>query len=149
MKNLSEAGVSEEIVNRLNSLSQNSAPGWGKMNVSQMLVHCRIPIENALGRQKLSRSFIGRLFGGIAKKSILKDEPFKQNLPTDKRFIIANTGGFEEERKNLTSTIQQFVQTFPGGITTDPHPFFGKMTSDEWGILMWKHLDHHLRQFGA
>jgi len=149
MKNLSESVVSEEIVNRLNSLNQNSTPGWGKMNVSQMLVHCRIPIENALGKQKFSRSLMGRVLGRIAKKSVLKNEPFKQNLPTDKRFIIASTGVFEEERKNLNSTIQQFVQSFPGGITTYPHPFFGKMTSDEWGMLMWKHLDHHLRQFGA
>ena len=47
----------------------------------------------------------------------------------------------------------KYIEKFQAGgeekCTTYPHPFFGKVTPREWSIGMYKHLDHHLRQFGV
>jgi hypothetical protein len=148
MKRLSDPGASQEILNRINSLTATSAAAWGKMNVSQMLVHCRLWVENSMGRS-LSRTFFGKLFGGMVNNRVLQDIPIKKNMPTDKRFVNQPCEGFEAERDKLKEAINKFVESSPGGLSADPHPFFGKMNPDEWNILVWKHLDHHLRQFGV
>ena len=92
---------------------------------------------------------MGILFGKIAKKQILSDKPFSRNSPTDKHFIVADQRNFEEEKKALIALVQRFAKSGPAGLTKDAHPFFGAMTTEEWDKLMWKHLDHHLQQFGV
>jgi hypothetical protein len=98
---------------------------------------------------KLKRGIIGILFGSMARKKLTGPEPFGKNLPTDKHFIITGQPDFEKERANLINYVQRFTKTGPAGITREAHPFFGKMTSQEWDALMFKHIDHHLRQFGV
>jgi hypothetical protein len=63
--------------------------------------------------------------------------------------MIKGQPEFEAERNNLIKLIQQFQLGGATTLTSNPHPFFGKMNTDEWNALMFKHLDHHLRQFGA
>jgi hypothetical protein len=148
MKSLFEISAASEILNRLKPLQPGTKPLWGKMNVSQMIVHCEVPLEAALGDKQLKRTFIGFLFGKIGKRQVLKDEPFKKNLPTDPRFVVKNTPDFFSEKLKLESLINRFASAKSEAIAARPHPFFGKMTADEWGWLMYKHLDHHLTQFG-
>ncbi|MBI3766493.1 MAG: DUF1569 domain-containing protein [Ignavibacteriales bacterium] len=89
------------------------------------------------------------LLGGIAKKKLISDEPWKHNMPTDKSFVVADQRNFEEEKKALIGSVQRFAQGGQNGVSKDPHPFFGSLTAQEWDKLMWNHLDHHLRQFGV
>lgn len=119
------------------------------MTVSQMLAHCQAPIRIATGEQSLKRILVGILFGGIARRQLVKPEPFKKGLPTAKEFIVSDVRDFEKEKALLITSIERFTQKGPQGLTEDPHPFFGRMTETEWDILQWKHLDHHLRQFGV
>lgn len=149
MQSLFNPVDNDEIINRINTLTASTSPQWGKMQVDHMLAHCNIAMQTAFGDVKLKRSLIGMLIGGIARKQILGPEPFKRNLPTDKHFVIHESRNFEEEKNKLTSLVKRFVQQGRSAISTEPHPFFGKMTVDEWDNLMSKHLDHHLRQFGA
>ena len=149
MKNLFDAAGNAEIISRLNLLTDQSKPGWGKMNVSQMLFHCTVPLKVALGEVKLKRSLAGLLFGSIARRTMVNEKPFSRNLPTDKSFIAWNNPVFEKEKETLTGLVKKFFNQGPEGISQEPHPFFGKMTAEEWGILSFKHLDHHLRQFGV
>lgn len=149
MKNLFDPEANGSIITRINQLTANDHPGWGKMNVSQMLFHCTVPLKVAFGEVKLKRSLVGWLFGGWAKRSMVNEKPFGKNLPTDKNFLAWNNPAFEEERQKLLTIVQKFIDPGEDGITTQPHPFFGKMTKEEWGILSYKHLDHHLRQFGV
>ena len=150
MKSLFTVQDNQEIINRINSLTPASQSKWGKMNVSQMLAHCQVPLHTAFGDLKIKRGIIALLFGGMVRKSLTKDEtPFKQNLPTAKEFIVVDSKEFEKEQKQLIGLVKRFVEKGPAAITKDPHPFFGPMTDKEWDIIQWKHLDHHLRQFGA
>lgn len=149
MKSLFNQQHNDEIIARLNRLSPEVKGGWGKMNVSKMLAHAQQPLRVAFGELKLKRTLIGILFGSFAKKKLSSDEHWQHDMPTDKNFIIGEEREFTEEKQKLIALVRRFAELGPGGISGDIHPFFGKLTVNEWDRLMWNHLDHHLRQFGA
>lgn len=138
-----------QLVDRINKLTPESKAGWGKMGVSQMLAHCQPPLKVAIGEAKLKPGIMGFLFGKMAKKQLMKPGDFKKNLPTAPSFIVKEERVFEEEKNKLISLIKKVKDTGASALTVNPHPFFGKMTETEWDTLQWKHLDHHLRQFGV
>jgi hypothetical protein len=92
--------------------------------------------------------FRGTTLGKLAKRSLTGTKPFRKNLPTDPRFLTRTPRPFEVEKSELLVLVQRFVARGPAGLSRDPHPFFGPLSDEEWGLLMGKHLDHHLRQFG-
>jgi hypothetical protein len=149
MGSIFNSADNQQILNRINNLKPGATPLWGTMTVSQMLAHLQMPILVAFGEHKLQRGLVGLLFGKMAKKSMLKAAAFKTNLPTVKSFKMTGDKNFEEEKNKLIRLIERFEKEGGQSITKDPHPFFGKLTIDEWDILQWKHLDHHLRQFGV
>ena len=138
-----------EILKRIEKLTLNSQRQWGKMNVAQMLAHSNISLETAMGMNFIKRLFIGRIIGSFLKPSVLGPKPFGKNSPTDKSYIFPDNCNFEDEKLKTITSIKKFFEGGPPQCTTHPHPFFGKFTPDEWAIFQWKHLDHHLRQFGV
>ena len=149
MPSLFNPSDNQQMIDRINNLTPDTKALWGKMNVSQMITHNQRPLQVAFGKLKLKKGLIGFLFGGIAKKQLLKDIPFKKNLPTAPGFVVKDERKFDEEKENLISLVERFVKDGPAGLTKEPHPFFGKLTTDEWDKLQWKHLEHHLSQFGV
>jgi hypothetical protein len=150
MKNLFESASVREVKERIENLRPESAAEWGSMSAAQALAHCTGGLEMALGDSMPPRALIGRLIGGVIKPMVLKDEvPMRRNSPTAKSLVIADDRDLAKEKERLTGMIDRFVAGGPAVCTQHPHAFFGKMTPQEWAILMYKHLDHHLRQFGA
>lgn len=151
MKSLFEAGCVREVKHRLSALGPNSPRQWGKMNPAQMLAHCSLGLEMAAGEIRPPRALIGRILGPVVKPIALRDEePMRRNSPTSKELIvIGEERDFEAERERLSGLIDRFATSGAAGCTSHPHAFFGSLTPDEWAVLMYKHLDHHLRQFGA
>jgi len=150
MKNLFEAVTVNEIQERLAHLRPDSERQWGKMHVSQMLAHCSAWMEMVVGLNSPPRSLIGRIFGRVAKSQILySEEPIRRNMPSEKSLIVSDDREFASERERLLKWTDTFAAGGPSGCTTHPHCFFGPMTPLEWATLAYKHLDHHLRQFGA
>jgi hypothetical protein len=147
MKSLFNTSDSSKIIERIENLKPDSQAQWGKMRVDQMLAHCQAPFKVAFAELPLKRGLIGVLFGGMAKKQLAGPKPFKPNLPTHPKFVVADQRVFNDEKGKLILYIKRF--NAPSAIVLDKHPFFGKMNPQEWDNLMWKHLDHHLRQFGA
>ena len=139
----------ETMLTRLRSLRADSGRQWGQMSVAQMLSHCQRPLLVALGELPLKRNLIGLLFGRIAKKQLLSPKPWRTGMPTAPEFRVVDAREFEREKAALSALVQRFGAAGPQGLSTSPHPFFGPLTSDEWQMLQWRHLDHHLRQFGA
>lgn len=137
-----------KLQQRIEGLSSETQPVWGKMNAAQMVLHCQKPLDVADGKLVLKRSLIGFLFGKMAKNDFLKRDEFKKNLPTAPQFKIGETPEFEKERSVLLELVKKFGTMGPKVIINKKHPFFGTMTDEEWGILQYKHLDHHLKQFG-
>ena len=120
------------------------------MTVAQAVAHCALGVETAVGDLKPPRVMIGRLLGGIFKPMVVGgDKPMKPNSPTAKSLVVADKRNLDTERQRLVQLIDRFAAAGPAGCTTHPHAFFGRLTPQEWSILMYKHLDHHLRQFSA
>lgn len=149
MKNLFDTGVYNEIIHRIDTLTAQSQRQWGKMNVAQMLAHCKEAFKVPLSDKKMPRMFLGLLVGWMIKAKLYNDSPWKKNLPTAPNFIIKDEREFEKEKRELTSLINRFYNGGPGNVGRFPHPMFGSFTTEQWGKSMYKHLDHHLQQFGV
>ncbi|MGB4844475.1 MAG: DUF1569 domain-containing protein [Ferruginibacter sp.] len=148
MKNLFDKETYTEIISRLNSLTPQTERQWGKMNVAQMLAHCKEAFKVPLNDRKMPRMLIGVLMGWAFKNKLYNDDPWKKNLPTAPNFIIKDERDFEKEKQELTDLINRFHSGGPEKVGRFPHPMFGTYTYDQWGKAMYKHLDHHLNQFG-
>lgn len=149
MKNLFQPETVDEVISRLDNLQPASSRQWGKMDVAQMLAHCSAALDLATGALNPPRIFIGRLLGPLVKPIFTNDKPFSKNNPTDKTLVVADQRDFLREREQLKAKIQQFHGGGEARCTRHPHPFFGDLTPAAWARGMYKHLDHHLRQFGA
>ncbi len=149
MNNLFNPSDIPEIIKRIEKLNPDSQRLWGKMNVAQMLAHCNMSMETAMGMNNIKRLFIGRIIGTLLKSRVLGEKPFGKNSPTDKSYIFPPDTNFEEQKVKAIASIRKFHEGGPAKCTTHPHPFFGKFTPEQWAVFQWKHLDHHLRQFGA
>jgi len=150
MKNLFETASVKEVNQRMGNLTPESSRQWGKMNAAQAIAHCAAGLELALGDRTPPRHFLGRVIGGIIKPMVLGDDkPMRRNSPTVKGLVVQDERDLAKERERLRGLIDRFAAAGPEGCTMHPHSFFGRLTPDEWAVLMYKHLDHHLRQFGV
>jgi len=152
MKNLFEPQTQQEIISRINTLSANSPRQWGSMDAAQMLAHAAIPLEYALGDKNGKQSLIGKIFKPFAKNVFFEEKPYKPNLPTAPEFrinVATDQKQFDAEKKKLIDVLHRFQGEGKNEFGKHPHIFLGKITPDEWARTMYKHLDHHLRQFGA
>jgi hypothetical protein len=148
-RSMLDAAESTHVAERIGALATDTPAQWGKMNSAQMLAHCQVPLRIALGDEVWKRAFLGYLLGGLVKKMLVGPKPFKPNGPTDPRFVVKDERDFDTEKAGLCVLIERFAAGGRDGVTKNPHPFFGAMQVEEWDGLMWKHLDHHLRQFGC
>ena len=150
MKDIFDPNTAIYFKNRIAQLNEESIPKWGKMNVVQMLYHCDRATKMACGDLKIKRVFIGRIIGKSFLKKITKDEtPFGKNSPTAKELVLVDKSEFIKEKQALQTRIDEITAKNESDLDGIVHPFFGKMTGKEWNILVFKHLDHHLRQFGV
>jgi hypothetical protein len=150
MKNLFDDRRVTEVKARIAQLQPDSPRLWGKMNAAQALAHCAAGLELALGSKTPPRKWIGWVIGPLIKPKVLgNDEPFRRNSPTVEGLVVADERSLTRERERLYMMIDRFVLAGPPGCTDHPHSFFGPLKPEEWAILMYKHLDHHLRQFGV
>jgi hypothetical protein len=148
MKHLFQPAAVREVKERLARLRPESAPLWGVMRPEQMLAHCSLSFQMAVGEINPPRRLLGRIFGRIAKRSLIdRGEPMRRLSPTGKSLIVTHAGDFVVERDRLDEMIDRFVAGGPARVTARPHFFMGPMTPVEWAALMYQHLDHHLRQF--
>lgn len=135
------------IIARITQLDPRSPSQWGKMSVDQMLRHCRLWEEMALGRLPTKRVFIGRIFGRLGLRSVLRDEkPLTRNTPTAPEILVTEHSNIDQEKTKWIHLLEEYAVPVDTCII---HPFFGKMTREQLGYMSYKHADHHLRQFNS
>jgi Protein of unknown function (DUF1569) len=149
MKNLFQRETVDEVTSRIGKLQATSPRQWGKMDVAQMMAHCSAALDMACGQLNPPRIFLGRLIGPFVKPIYTNDKPFSSNNPTDKKLVVSDQRDFVREQEQLKLKLQQFHHGGEAQCTRHPHPFFGPLTPQQWSRGMYKHLDHHLRQFGV
>lgn len=150
MKSLFDPQTQREILDRMDTLTDSSKALWGRMKVGQMLHHCQFPLEVALGnheRLKIPNPLVRLLMRGY-KKNLYNDDPWKRNMPTAPGFKVTEDRDFIVEKTKLTQLLLDFQRVGDKG-ECEPHPIFGNFTQQQWGQMQYKHLDHHLRQFGV
>ena len=134
---------------RLDSLSPETPRLWGKMTAPQAVAHCCLSMQTAVGDHRPKQMWLGKLIGPLVVRSWLGEKPIGRNSPTDPKFVVRDERELDFERERLKGLIQRFHAGGVKACTTHPHSFFGKLAPEQWARLMYKHLDHHLKQFGA
>lgn len=149
MQTLFDNQTHGEVLRRIDTLSNHSTPHWGSMNVRQMLKHCQGPLQFANGKLGLDKpNAFMRLVFKLYKSKMYNDDPWKQNIPTVKEFLVTETDSFETEKRMLITEIHDFGNKATN-LYWPEHPAFGHFSTSQWGQMQYKHLDHHLRQFGV
>ncbi len=148
MKSIFESEGKSEIELRLNKLTNQTQAQWGKMNVAQMLAHCALSFQVPVGDLKIKPNPVIRFIGRFFKSLATNDKPFKKNSPTAGEFLITDPRIFDQEKQNFIMSFNK-VSVGETSVRCFEHAFFGTMTAAEWGKLMYKHTDHHFKQFGV
>lgn len=149
MKNIFEPAVTGEITERINQLSPSTAQLWGKMNVAQMLAHCNVSYELVYEdiHPKPGR-FTRFLLKTLVKNKVVNEKPYPKNNQTAPQFIIKGEKDFEKEKSRLIAYINKTQQLGENHFDGKESHSFGALTKAEWNNMFYKHLDHHLNQFG-
>jgi hypothetical protein len=147
MKSLFNPEVHQEVINRIETLNENSSVNWGKMNVGQMTWHCQGPFNIMLQKNDygMKPSWFAKV---LFKKSLYNDKPWRKNLPTAKFLKAKEDKDLNTEKAKLVGLINE-VNSHRNKTEWEPHPAFGYFTAEQWGQMQYKHLDHHLKQFNA
>ncbi len=141
-----ESGVNQ-LIERINNLDENSQALWGKMNVSQMLVHCAYAFEDVSPKASIISQLLIKLF---RRSTVIGSKPYRKNMATAKAFSTLNKNpDFDIEKERLIRGISRIHHLGVDHFDNRRHTIFGRLSADEWNTFFSKHLDHHLRQFGV
>lgn len=149
--NFFDKSVNDTVIARIQQLTPESKALRGKMNVAQMLAHCSVSFEYGFEPEKHKRpNWLMRWFISLmAKKMVVSDTPYPHNGRTAPDMVISDERNFATEQAKLIdfiSRVQVQGADFYDGLESWS---FGKLTRQEWSNLFYKHLDHHLKQFGV
>ncbi|NIJ46251.1 hypothetical protein FHR24_002735 [Wenyingzhuangia heitensis] len=150
MKNVFNANDTAEFIKRIEKLTTESQPNWGKMSVAQMLAHCNVTYEfvydNIHPKPKGVKKMLLKLF---VKGIVVGNKPYKKNSQTAPEFIIVDAKKFDTEKQRLIAYIHKTEQLGENHFDGKESVSFGVLTKTEWNNMFSKHLNHHLTQFGA
>ncbi len=153
MKDLFDPILAEDIKQRIMRLQPESERSWGSMTLAQTLAHCTSGLQMAMGVVNPRRASFPANFIGLLIKPLVfgDDKPMRRNSPSSSELFSADPTqcDFERERAQLVAAVDSFATRGAPCCSRHPHPFFGPLKPQQWAILMYKHIDHHLRQFGA
>ncbi|WP_026728777.1 DUF1569 domain-containing protein [Flavobacterium denitrificans] len=150
MKNIFSKDDSDEFINRINQLKNDSQPLWGKMSVNQMLAHCNVTYEMVYDNiHKKPNAFMKFFLKSFVKKNVINEVPYTRNIRTAPQFIISRDCNFDFEKERLIKYIIKTQELGESEFNEKESLSFGKLNSKEWNIMFAKHLDHHLSQFGV
>lgn len=147
MKSIWYAPVREEILNRLDNLQPESAARWGRFTAPQMVSHLTEAARMAFGDLQVKpRNLPLRWFP--LKQLVIYVLPFPKGAPTAKELVSRTPGHWHDDLDALRTLVRRF-ETEPVERAWPEHPAFGPLDAKQWGILVYRHSDHHLRQFGV
>ncbi|TDE12785.1 DUF1569 domain-containing protein [Dyadobacter psychrotolerans] len=142
--------VSAAVISRIANLKPGTLPDWGKMNSAQMLAHCSVTYEMVYESKHPKPNFLMRfILKMFIKKTVTGDAPYKRNSQTAPAFVIKDDRNFDKEKSRLISYIIKTKDLGENHFDGKESLSFGVLNKDEWNTMFYKHLDHHLTQFGV
>ena len=150
LPNIFTRSVTDEVIGRINNLTPATQPKWGKMSVSQMLAHCCVTYEMVYENIHPKPSAMVRfLLKAFVKDAVVSEKPYKHNSRTAPAFLVTDEKVFETEKKRLIDYLNKTEPLGIGHFDGKESLSFGKLNKQEWNNMLYKHLDHHLTQFGV
>jgi hypothetical protein len=150
MNNLFQQDEVARVLERLDKLNIETKPLWGKMNVAQMLAHCNVTYELVFENFHKKPNFMVRFLLKLFVKNLVVNEvPFKKNTFTAPYFRVIEMKDFQIEKNRLIEYLNRTVELGEEYFEKKESFSFGPLTSVEWNNMFYKHLDHHLSQFGV
>ncbi len=150
MKNIFDKAVTDELIARIEKLTPESQPLWGKMSVSQMLAHCSVTYEFIFEDKHPKPGALKRwMLKTFVKKIVTGDKPYKKNSPTAPEFKVSDQKEFELEKQRLIAFMKKTQEMGEKEFENRESRSFGILSLQEWNSMFYKHLDHHLTQFGV
>lgn len=150
LPNIFTKSVSDTIIQRISQLTASTQPTWGKMSVDQMLAHCNVTYEmtyeNIHPKPNALMKFILKM---LVKNTVVNEKPYKKNSQTAPAFIVKDAKNFELEKKRLIDHLTKTQQLGENYFEGKESHSFGALNKTEWNNMFYKHLDHHLTQFGV
>lgn len=150
MKNIFDAKVTNELIDRIHKLEPTTRPQWGKMSADQMLAHCNVTYEMAFeDKHKKPNGLTKLMLKLFVKNTVVGEKPYKRNSRTAPQFLIVDARNFEAEKERLVAYLQKTQNLGEAYFDGRESHSFGKLTKQEWNNMFYKHLHHHLTQFGV
>jgi hypothetical protein len=150
MKNIFQVAITNEIIERINNLTPSTIQLWGKMNVAQMLAHCNVSYELVYDDIHPKPGPVMKfILKKLVKNKVVNEKPYPKNNQTAPAFTIKDERAFEKEKGRLIAYIKQSQQLGESHFDGKESHSFGILTKTEWNNMFYKHLDHHLNQFGV
>lgn len=145
MKSLLDENARKELMDRLDRFSSDKQPLWGKMDAKQMITHLVDSLRMSVGElPTVPHKSI--LSNSLVKRFVIHYWPMPKNVHTAPELIARKTDNIDLEKKHLASLIKKYKEFEQRELWPD-HPIFGKMSNKDWGVLCYKHIDHHFQQF--
>ncbi len=145
-----EPATNVTLIERINKLTSETKPEWGKMNVAQMLAHVNVGYDIAYGKTPVSYNFLMKfMLKTFVKNTVVGSKPYSKNGSTSPVFVIKDERDFEKEKAQLIEYIKKTEEKGSNYFEGRESAAFGKLSSKQWSIQFYKHLDHHLTQFGV
>jgi hypothetical protein len=149
LPNIFTKSVTDQLINRLEKLTPDKTPLWGKMNAAQMLAHCNVTYNLAFDRIAEKPNFLMKIIlKTIVKKSVTNEVPYKHNLRTAPVFLVADVQDFNKQKAILIDNLKTCVEKGEKYFDRKNSSSFGPLNITEWNNMFYKHLDHHFSQFG-
>ncbi|MEO8886196.1 MAG: DUF1569 domain-containing protein [Mucilaginibacter sp.] len=150
LPNIFKREVADGVISRINKLTPDTHPQWGKMTVAQMVAHCNVSYEMVYeDKHPKPNFFMGLILKALVKNKVVTEVPYKRSTPTAPAFIIKDERDFEAEKARLIGYIEKTQQLGEAYFDNKASHSFGNLTITEWSNMFYKHLDHHLTQFGV
>ena len=150
MDNIFKKETVDKAIGRINKLNSKSTGLWGKMTVDQMLAHCNVSYEMVFTDKHPKPNGLMKLMLKLfVKQTVVNEKPYKKNSRTAPAFLIANERDFEIEKKRLIDHLTKTQELGEDYFDNKESHSFGPLTKTEWNNLFYKHLNHHLEQFGV
>lgn len=150
IKNMFDPTVVSELVDRINRLTPDTHGQWGKMSVGQMLAHCNVSYEMIYeDKHPKPNAFMKFIVRNLIKNMVVNEKPYKHNMNTAPAFKMTDSKNFESEKERLIGFINKTQQLGSAHFEGKESHSFGALTQEEWNNMLYKHLDHHLNQFGV
>ena len=149
MSTLAEPAVLALCRRRILRLDPNTIPKWGRMTAPQMICHLSDSFRVGMGEKYASpaSNVLQRIFvKWVALRTPLKWPP---GVPTRPEIEQGRGGTAPTDWESDRAELIKVMDAFANRSTFGEHPAFGKMSQRDWLIWGYRHVDHHLRQFGV